>query len=211
MKILVVDDHPMFRRGVREILEAWPEVESIMEADNGATAIRHIELMAPEFAIIDLALPDVDGLELMAWVCEHAAATRCIVLTMYDEQRYLERALELGACGYLLKDDTEGELRHCLETALNDETYVSPRFGRPRRRLYPLKDAAVEARLATLSAMQKAVLARVAEFKTSKEIADELGISFRTVQNHRNAIATQLQLSGPNQLLRFASRYVADD
>lgn len=209
MKILVVDDHPMFRRGVRDILEQVDSVDSIIEADNGATAMRQIELLAPDIAIVDLALPEIDGLELIAWIADQAAGIRCIVLTMYDEQRYLERALELGACGYVLKDDAEGELTRCLEVMESGDTYVSPRFGRPRARLYPLRDPALETRLAALSETQRAVLAKVAEFKTSKEIAAELGISFRTVQNHRNAIALKLELTGPNQLLRFAARYGA--
>ena len=166
-----------------------------------------MELNSPDLAISDLALPEYDGLELIEWTRIHSSRTRAIVLTMYDETQYLQRALELGACGYVLKDDTESDLRNCIETALDGDTYVSPRFGRKKERLYPLKDRDTEMRLQSLSELQKNILMHVANFKTSKEIANELGLSYRTVQNHRANIAAHLNLKGANQLLQFTTRY----
>ena len=210
LKILIVDDHPMFRRGVRDIVEDYAVDSTIAEADNGASAIQHLELMAPDVAFVDLALPEVDGLEVLDWAARHAPDVKCIVLTMYDERQYLERALELGACGYVLKDDSELEIHKCLDTVLLGETFVSPRFGRPRTQLYPLKDPEREALLASLTPAQRQILKLVGQFKTSADIAEVTGLSVRTVQNHRYAIATRLKLSGANELLRFAAQCAVD-
>ena len=92
MKTLIVDDHPMFRRGVREILEDYPAITAVAEADDGASAIQHMELMTPDIAIFDLALPEVDGLELVGWAHDNAPTVKCVVLTMYDDRPYLNRA-----------------------------------------------------------------------------------------------------------------------
>lgn len=209
MKVLIVDDHPMFRRGVREILEAFADIDAIAEADNGVSAIQHLQLQQPDIAIFDLALPEIDGLALLEWTGTNTPEVRCVILTMYDDREYLDRALELGASGYILKDDSEGEIRRCLDALLIDEIFVSPRFGRPRARLYPLKDPALEQQLELLTPLQRTILTMVGQFRTSREIATALGVSVRTVQNHRYAMTSRLGLSGANELLRFATRCAA--
>jgi DNA-binding NarL/FixJ family response regulator len=209
MKVLLVDDHPIFRRGVREILQERPEIASVAEAEDGAAALHQLRVAEPDLALFDIALPGHDGLELVTWCRDHAPGIECILLTMYDEPEYLERALELGVRGYLLKDDAASELGRCLDTVLEGDIYVSPRFGRARGALRPPPDARAERLLAALSPAQRAVLARVARFMTNREIAAELGLSHRTVENHRAHIATRLGLDGANALLRFAVQHAA--
>lgn len=210
MRVLIVDDHPMFRRGVRDILAEHPLISSIAEAEDGASAIDNMQRTPPDVAVFDLALPEVDGLQLVAWVNANSPGTACIVLTMYDDREYLDRALELGVRGYILKDDSEAELHRCLDAISAEDSWVSPRFGRPRGRLYPLRDPAVETALAALTPAQREVLVHIGRFMTSMQIATELGVSVRTVQNHRYAIARRLELAGPHELLRFTCRYGID-
>lgn len=209
MKVLLVDDHPIFRRGVREILQERPEVASIAEADDGAAALQQLRVAEPDLAIFDIALPGHDGFELVAWCRDHAPGIECILLTMHDDPEYLDRALELGVRGYLLKDDTESELGRCLEAVVEGEIFVSPRFGRVRGALRPPPDAGAERLIAALTPAQRAVLSRVARFMTNREIAVELGLSQRTVENHRAHIAARLGLQGANALLRFAAQHAA--
>lgn len=209
MRILLVDDHPIFRRGVRDILAERAEASDISEAADGDAALRLLQVMPPDLAIFDIALPGRDGFALVEWCRREAPGIECILLTMYDEPEYLARALELGVRGFLLKDDTESELRQCLDTVFEGGTYISPRCGQVRGALQPPRDTDATARLAALTPAQRAVLRGVARFLTSRQIADELGLSPRTVQNHRAHIARRLGLEGPNQLLRFAAEHAA--
>jgi DNA-binding NarL/FixJ family response regulator len=205
--VLLADDHPMFRRGLREAVEEAGRYKVVAEAGDGDTAIRQIGLLSPMLAVIDLAMPGRDGLEVLAWL-EGRSPTRAVVLTMYRDAAYVDRAIELGAVGYLVKDDAQDEILRCLDLVCEGEFYLSPGIGLPPQAAPdPAGSGQSKGLLALLTPAQLAVLRLLAECRTSKEIARTLGISAKTVDNHRTNISARLNLYGANALLRFAVRH----
>ena len=129
-----------------------------------------------------------------------------IIVTSYDDQAYLERALELGVNGYVIKDGAAENIIQCFETVRRGEVYISPSLGARTPKLPTLVSSESNS-LDTLTGMERIVLKKVARFQTSKEIARDLGVSFRTIQNHRAHICTKLDLKGPHQLMSFAREH----
>lgn len=203
MTLLIADDHPIFRQGLRHIVERVPNLRVVAEADSGDAALNQIRYLDPDMVILDLAMPGMDGLQVMERLRDQDRQPAVIIVTAFDDQAYLDRAMELGARAYVLKDSAGDDMASCLENVRRGERYITPSLGSHT----PIKPAAngldLEA-LQTLTAMERTVLQKVAQFKTSKEIAGELGVSYRTVQNHRSNICDKLQLRGVHQLLAFA-------
>lgn len=205
-RILIADDHPIFRRGLRDMIEEMPGGHSVVgEAEDGAALLKQVRVLAPDIAVVDLAMPRVDGFEFMARLDDRPNGVAVIVPSMYADEAFLDRALSLGARGYVLKDDASDDLSRCLDAVVAGETYISPRIGRARPRPPMSEDAGGDG-LERLTKVQRSVLRHLSDHKTSKEIADELGLSYRTVQNHRARIADTLGLKGRNTLLAFAVR-----
>jgi len=203
--VLIADDHPMMRRGLRDIVVGSQRYHVAGEAGDGRSAIRQLELLRPALAVVDLAMPELDGFGVAEWARANQPTLWLVLLTMYTEPAYLERARAIGIAGYLLKDDAEEELLRCLDVVVSGGRYVSPSIGHATVRPPPPAEAAVM--IARLTPAQRAILRHLAAARTSKEIARLAGLSYRTVQNHRAHIAEALGLSGPNRLLDFAIRY----
>lgn len=205
--VVLVDDHPIFRRGMRDIIDETDGFRVIAEAEDGDAAVKCIGDFKPTFAILDLAMPERDGFEVTVWAAEHCPETACVIITMYTEIEYLERAVALGALGFLAKDDTQAELIRCLDVVADGDFYVSALVGKTRQpapEIDRLPDDSAEIR--RLTPAQREVLKLLSQYKTSKEIGRVLNISHKTVENHRLNISTELDLQGRNMLLRFAVR-----
>lgn len=205
--VLIADDHPVFRHGLREIIEESDRFHVVAEADDGQSAIGQIDLLRPDVAILDLSMPARDGFEVAEWIRDNAASVRTVIMTMHNEAAFLQRAWALAVAGYLLKDDAHDQVLKCLAAVARGERYVSPSIGAERPVKHPELAADADAALiGRLTPAQRSILRQVAEYKTSKEIARDLGLSHRTVQNHRTNIAGALGLQGRNRLLEFAVR-----
>lgn len=204
--ILIADDHPLFRRGLRAAIEEVQDYRVVAEAGDGESAIRQIEHLDPAVAFIDLAMPIKDGLAVAAWAASARPQLRTVIMTLYKERDFVDRALALGATGYLVKDDAQGEVLRCLETVLAGEFFLSPSVGAPNPIPPAILDPGAKAAIERLTQAQRSVLRLLAEYRTSKDIARLLAISPKTVENHRANIVTALGLSGANALLRFAVR-----
>lgn len=207
MKLLIVDDHPVFRVGLKQIVSRMEAVEHIAEADTCEAALTLVQLSPPDVIMLDLALPGMDGLQLMEALKEHDIASKTVVVTSYDDKAYLDRAFELGARGYVIKDCAITDVIDCIATIESGGIYVSPSLGRSKVAA-PLAHHGAGDLLKTLTPTEKRVLRGVASFLTSKEIARELDMSYRTVQNHRSHICTKLGLKGAHQLMSFATEHV---
>ena len=203
-RLLIVDDHPIFREGLKQIVSAIDNIEVIGEVDTGDAAIEYIKRSPPDIVTLDLALPGVDGLKVLEFIVGNSDATSVVIITSYDDRAYLDRAFELGATGYVLKDSATSDIVDCLAAVLEQRIFISPSLGK-NTPLLPQTKESVEESLKLLTPAELNVLAMLAEFKTSKEIAKDLGISFRTVQNHRAHICSKLNLKGTHQLMSFAS------
>ncbi len=125
--VLIADDHPLFRRGLRDVIEEGGRFRVTAEAGDGETAIRQIEHSAPSVAFIDLAMPVKDGLAVAAWNAQAASPTRIVIMTLHKERDFVDRAVQLGAAGYLVKDDAQGEVLRCLDLVLQGQV-GSPRL-----------------------------------------------------------------------------------
>lgn len=171
----------------------------IGEASNGDQALKFIEEFKPDIAILDISMPGISGLDVAAEVRKRKYPIRIIILTLYDDVEYLEHAMEINVEGYLLKENATLELINCLDSVSKGKTYISKKVMDAMTSSYELKKT-VQATTPT----ENKIIKLIGEGKTSKEIANILFVSYRTVQNHRANIANKLGLKGVNQLLKYA-------
>ncbi len=205
--LLLADDHPIFRQGMKQILAPITWLRIVAEAESGDSALAQIKYLKPDMAILDLAMPGMDGLRVLEKAKQIQPDLTVIIVTSYDDQAYLERAIELGARAYVVKDGASDNLADCLEAVNRGEIYISPSMGKLPP-LMPDVGADDTKALNLLTETERIILIKVAEFKTSKEIARELDVSYRTVQNHRANIASKLNLHGSHQLVSFARAHL---
>ena len=188
-KILIADDHPLFRRGVKDVLEAAREYDCI-EATDGIEALTLIKKEQPHIAILDLSMPKVDGFDVLSQAIRWPNSPYFVILTFHDDTQLIERAYDLGASAYLLKEDAEDELLKCLTTVIKGKRYLSHSI------VYDPDSGhfAHEEMISSLTPAEQRIIKLVGKYKTSREIADLLNVSVRTIQNHRAHIMKKLNL-----------------
>ena len=196
IRVLVVDDHPLFRRGLLAYFDSMSIYEVVAQAGSGNEALTILNSSSIDILLVDINLPDFDGFELLVEIQHLLDELKVVVLTMHDEAPYARRAFDLGASAYLVKDDAEDLLGECLETIARSELYCS------------LGDVAHLSQTdhADLSEAERRVFNHVASGKSSYEIAAHLNLSVRTIDNHRANIAKKLGLRGSNALLKYAMK-----
>jgi DNA-binding NarL/FixJ family response regulator len=206
IRVMIVDDHPLFRQGLRQAIGEDSRFEVVGEADNGQTALDRILQLKPDVAVLDINIPGLNGLEVAGALREKKSKTCVVILTMLKDEQAFNKALNLGILGYVLKENISDEILNCIESVSRRTAYVSPSLTdfllRRRSRVESL--ASHKPGLEDLTVAEKRILKRVAAGKTNKEIASELFISPRTVESHRANICVKLELTGTNRLLQFA-------
>jgi len=202
--VLIADDHPVFRRGLREIVESDESLRVVAAVGDGETALADLRRLRPAVAVLDVDMPKLDGLGVLAAVREENLPTKIVLLTMYKEERFLNSALDSGVSGYVVKDSAIEEITTAIRAAAKGENFVSPTLTNLLfKRLQKARTPSASP-LDSLTISERRVLNLVADAKSSKQIADELFISVRTVENHRANICSKLDLEGKNALLTFA-------
>jgi len=203
---VIVDDHPLFREGLRQAIETDGRFELAGEADRGQKALDLIERIKPDVAVLDVNLPGLTGLEIAGVLQSKKVPTQLAILTMLKEEPAFNKALNLGIKGYVLKDNATAEILNCIEAVANGYAYVSPSLAEflLRRRGRAESLGTHKPGLEDLTTAERRILKRIAAGQTSKQIAAELFISPRTVETHRSNICTKLNLTGSNRLLQFA-------
>ena len=206
IQIIIADDHPIFRRGLRAIVEQEPNLKVVAEADNGEAALGYIYEYEPDVAVLDLDMPGKDGFEIVRAMQAKRLAVEIIFLTMHNSESIFNAALDLGIKGYVLKDSAMPEIIDGIKAVAGGRNYVSPqlstyRANRGRRTAALLQQAPG---LNDLTPAERHILKLIADEKTSQQIADELFISIRTVDRHRANICLKLNLHGTNALVKFA-------
>lgn len=206
IKVLIADDHPIFRKGLKEAIEIDEHIQVVAEAADGEAALRLTQEAKPAVAVLDIDMPRLSGIELARRVIESELATEIIFLTMHKDEGLFNTAMDMGVKGYVLKDSAVTEIIDSIHAVFDGRHYVSPSVS---SYLMHRRDRAASVRdtrpgVSALTAQEKRILKSIAESKTSREIADELVISRRTVENHRANICEKLELHGSNALLRFA-------
>lgn len=206
ISVIIADDHPIVRHGIKSILENSNLINVIAEAENGEEAIKHIKELSPEIAILDMDMPKMTGLEVIQNAVKCEIKSKFIIITAYKDETLLQKALSYGVSGFLLKENALVEIILCVQKVYEGKSYISSELTRNLIHNNESKKTLDEANLQTsnLTLTEKKILKLVASNKTSKEIAEELFVSYRTVENHRSNICKKLNLFGGNALLRFA-------
>jgi DNA-binding NarL/FixJ family response regulator len=204
--VLIVDDHPLFRKGLRELVGADPRFEVLDETGDGAAALDVILRRKPDVAILDVNLPALSGLEVARRIQGKNLPTRVVMLTMHNEEEMFNRALDFGVMGFVLKENTAQEILDCLAAVAGGGHYLSPSLSGHaiRRRGRANELAARKPGMEDLTKAELRILKLVAQNMTSREIGAALFISPRTVETHRKNICAKLGLRGSHGLLQFA-------
>jgi DNA-binding NarL/FixJ family response regulator len=206
IRIVIVDDHPLFRNGLRQVIQGDARFELLGEADTGLTAMELIDRTTPDLAVLDINLPDKSGLDIAASLRARGSATRCVILTMLRDEAAFNKAMNIGVQGFLLKESIVTDIVNCLVSVAAGVPYVSPALSSflLKRRDRAAALAHTLPSLDDLTVSERRILKRIAEKMSSKEIAAELEISPRTVETHRANIGSKLGLKGNNSILQFA-------
>jgi DNA-binding NarL/FixJ family response regulator len=205
-RILLADDHAMLRAGVRSLLETMPGYAVAGEARDGLTTLKLVRELHPDLLLLDLSLPELNGLGVLSRLQGQSGAPRVVILSMHSGPEYVARALNAGAAGYLLKESAFEELALALDAAFAGRTYISQKLDgevvqRFRSQLQGGSDA-----LDVLTPRQRQILQMIAEGSGTREIADRLHVSVKTVEAHRAQIMDRLGIHDVAGLVRFAIR-----
>lgn len=206
VSLLIVDDHPVFRRGLREIIEENADFRIIGEASDGATALCLMAELKPEIAVVDIDMPQLNGLETVRALQKQQLPVSVIFLTMYKEEDMFNAAMDLGVKAYILKENAADEILAALERVSRGEAFASPAMSDlGRRRSDRVQELLLsKPQIEDLTSAERRILKLIAEDHTSKEIADKLQVSTKTIENHRQNVCHKLNLHGSHSLLKFA-------
>jgi len=205
--ILLADDHRMIRDGLRALLESEDDLEVVGEAENGRDAVRLVRNLAPDVVVMDISMPDLNGVEATRQVCRRCPDTRVIALSVHADRRFVTEMLKAGASGYLLKDCAFEELVRGIRTVVEGHTYLSPRIanavveGHVRA---PASEA--EPTGSVLTAREREVLQLLSEGHGTKQIARHLHVSTKTIDTHRQHIMDKLDIHNVPELTKYAVR-----
>jgi DNA-binding NarL/FixJ family response regulator len=212
LRILIADDHPIFREGLVKTIERHESFSLVGQAADGAEALEKVKMLRPDILVLDVEMPRMNGIDVARAVHKEALPTDVVFLTMYKDAAYFNTAMDLGVRGFLLKDSVAGELVNCLRVVSEGEYYISPSIAH----LLVERKKRTAAFVHTIPALKQLtpaelnVLNMLAENMTNKEIAEKLFVSIRTVENHRLHICQKLDIKGPHKLLQFALEHKAE-
>jgi two-component system, NarL family, response regulator NreC len=208
LRILLADDHTVVRQGLRKVLEERPDWVVVAEAGNGRDAVKQAEELKPDVAIIDVAMPLLNGIEATRQIVKRVPATRVLVLTMHSDEAYVNQILKAGATGYLLKDSADVDLIQAVGAVSQGKSFFSPGVARLMLDDYvrQLADKGISDRYESLSEREREIFQLIAEGKANKEIAHILSISPSTVETHRARIMEKLDLHSAAEIVLYAVR-----
>ena len=204
IRVLVADDHTIVRTGIRHVLEGEPGFDVVGEASNGTEVFELATELHPDVVVLDISMPGESGLQIAARLGTVPSPPRVLILSMHDNAEYVLESVRAGAHGYLLKDTAATELRSAIRAVCRGESYFSPpvasRLSAAVRGEHETRAAPLE----QLTGREREVLEGIARGRTNKEIAADLGISYRTVETHRESLMKKLQIRTVAELTRFA-------
>lgn len=196
VRLFLVDDHPLVRDGLRARLGAMPGLEIVGEAGSAAEALAQVDTLRPDLMLVDVGMKDMNGIELAALLLQRPAPPHVVMLSMYDNPEYVQRALQAGAHGYVLKDAPASEIVAAIEAVSAGGTFLSPAVSKKLFRN--------QAARPLLTPREAEILTALGRGESSKQIARSLGLSVRTVDAHRQSIKRRLGIDGQAELIKYA-------
>jgi len=212
LKILIADDHPIFLFGLKSIIESVENIQVDYVVSDGVHALEMINVNKPDVAILDIDMPGLNGIEVTRKVKELALESKVIILTMHKDEAIFNLALDSGASGYVLKDNAAADIVNSIQTVVAGDYFISPHIiGFYNNRKEGRYNNIINS-INGLTNSEKKVLKLIAENKSSNDIAEQLLVSSKTVQNHRFNICKKMELEGVNSLLSFSlqNKYIID-
>ena len=206
-KILLVDDHQIVREGLRSLIEKKGDYTIVGEAEDGRMAVRMVSELKPDVVIMDLTMPEMNGMTATEEILKNHPAVRVLILSMHADRRFIAETLKAGASGYLLKDRAFCEMMDAIAAVVRGEVFLSPAITRLVVQDYRKKLTEAKAELAPdLSKREREVLQLIAEGRSTKDIAGDLGVSIKTIETHRQQIMAKLKVDSVAQLTKYAIR-----
>ena len=208
IRILLADDHNLIRGGLRLVIEQQPDLVVVGEAEDGRQAVSLATSLKPDVAVLDIGMPNLNGIEAAKQITEGGSGAAVVILSMYSDETYILRALKAGARGYLLKDSAEADLVRAIRSVAEGKSFFSPTVSRVLLEDYmrKLQRTGGESSYDLLTPREREVLQLVAEGKSNKEVADMLNLSVYTVETHRGNLMEKLKLNGVPELILYAVR-----
>jgi DNA-binding NarL/FixJ family response regulator len=207
IKIILVDDNQIVRQGLRKMLTAEPDIKIVGEADNGRAALQLVNKFIPEVVIMDVSMPDMNGIEATRQILAHHPGTKIIALTMHSDSRFILNMLKAGASGYLLKDCALEELVKAIRTVVHQKTYLSPGVSDILLKDFPsTRSDNSSSAFSILTTRERQVLQLMAEGKSTNQISNNLCVSVKTVETHRKQIMQKLGIHNIAELTKYAIR-----
>jgi two-component system, NarL family, response regulator DegU len=209
-RVFIADDHPIFRGGLRQLIESDPTLSVCGEASHGMEAIARVPVLDVDVALLDIDMPHADGFEVLRALRAAGWRAPAVFLTMHNDAQFLDAALDLGVDGYLVKDSAADEVIDCIHAVLSGARFISPQLAPLlAKRAERAQQLSPRAELNQLTATERKVLELLAQFKTNKEIAIALNIGVRTVEQHRLNVSEKFNLKGRHALAKFVSEHAA--
>jgi two-component system, NarL family, response regulator NreC len=208
IRILLADDHTIMRRGLRLLLESHAEFNVVAEAADGRQAVDQAEATQPDVAVLDIAMPNLSGIEAAQRIHAVLPQTAIVILSMHSDEGYVLRALKAGAKAYLLKDSAEGDLIAAIQSVREGKTFFSPEISKMLMDDYvrEIRTRGIEDSYDLLSSREREILQLLAELKSNKEIAQQLNLSLYTIETHRRNLHEKLNLHSLPELILYAVR-----
>jgi DNA-binding NarL/FixJ family response regulator len=204
IRVLIADDHLLVRAGIRALLERHPDMEVVAEAGNGSEALQLIRKHEPNVVLMDMAMPELNGLEALRQLSKESAHVYTIILSMYSDEAHVRQALQAGAAGYLVKGGALAELELAIKAVARGQTYLSPVVSGPVIDEYVLRVSSGADE--SLTPRQREILQMVAEGKSTKQIALILNVSVKTIESHRSQLMKRLDAKDIASLVKHAVR-----
>ena len=208
LRVLLADDHTLIRAGLRLVVEQQPDFTVVGEAENGRHAVSMAESLKPDVAVLDIGMPELNGIEACRQIRDNQPHVEVVMLSMHSDEAYVLRSLKAGARAYLLKDSAEADLARAIRAVSEGKSFFSPAVGKVLLEDYmrKLQRTGAEDSYELLSPREREVLQLVAEGKSSKEIAGLLNLSVYTVETHRGNLMQKLNLKSMPELILYAVR-----